>query len=197
MMVNDTNDPRALADKIFEAGLKREDIAEALANLGKEKALFLSRLAVRAALNRGDDDSSPVSTLQEDEADSSLFQNVRAAYEKEKAAAHDRIRPKDLSNMTVWAAAKAAFGNDTTFVIKLAGRSVSTPTNRFIRYAADVLGVAIDQVRQHFSGTLPRGLVGAEFKSSGKPDVGGVEDFAAAVDAANIPDALKARWLEE
>ncbi|MFW1424724.1 hypothetical protein ACEWAS_22660, partial [Vibrio parahaemolyticus] len=71
------------------------------------------------------------------------------------------------------------------------------PTNRFVRYVADALGVAIGQVRQHFADTSPRGLAGVEAKSSGKPNVNMVEDFADAVGKAKVPDELRARWLSE
>lgn len=191
----DANDPHAMADRIVQAGSRPEEIAAALAVLGDDRAAFLSRLAAHAALRDTagsavmDDGGAPVST--------SLLAHARAAYEAEKERMATPVHPKDLSRLPTWVAAKAAFGDDVTFVIKLAGRHVTTPTRRFVRYAADALGVAVAQVRQHFAEGMPRGVAGAESKSSGKPETKGVEDFEQAVRAAKVPDELRARWLAE
>jgi len=197
MTDNEMNDPRELADKVYEAGMKPDDVAAALEKMGDRRAEFLSRLAVRSAAGALEDEAVSLASTDVVGNDDLAFSALRALYDQKKIDGQAGTTAKDLSSPKVWAAAKSSFGNDTSFVIKLAGRNVSTPTVTFIRYVADALGVALDQVRQHFSGSLPRGLVGAEFKASGKPDVGAVEDFAAAVNAAKVPDALKARWLEE
>lgn len=195
-MNTDKNDPRAMADRIVEAGADPDEIAAALTQLGDQAGVFLGRLAAHSALRVGDGDASDAAD-RDAEASASLLAHVQSVYEAEKADTAALARPKDLSKLPTWVAAKAAFGNDVTFVIKLAGRHVTPPTSRFVRYAADALGVAITQVRQHFADGMPRGVAGAEFKSSGKPGTGGVEDFAEAVRAASIPDELRSRWLAE
>lgn len=194
-MNTDANDPRAMADRIVLAGSRPEDVAAALVELGDGRTAFLSRLAAHAAIRDTagdvvpDDRDAPVS--------SSLLAYARAAYEAEKGRTATVVRSKDLSKLPTWTSAKAAFGDDVTFVIKLAGRHVTAPTRGFVRYAADALGVAVAQVRQHFAEGMPRGVAGAEAKSSGKPDTQGVEEFAQAVRVAKIPDDLRARWLAE
>lgn len=195
-MNTDKNDPRALADLIVEAGADPDEIASALSQLGDRADAFLARLAVHSAL-RGDDEDPTEAADGDAEASASLLARMQSVYEAEKADTAALARPRDLSNLKTWVAAKAAFGNDVTFVIKLAGRHVSPPPGRFVRYAADALGVALTQVRQHFADGMPRGVAGAEFKSSGKPGMDGVEDFAEAVRAASIPDELRSRWLAE
>lgn len=195
-MNTDKNDPRAMADRIVAGGSDPDEIAAALAGLGNRADVFLSRLAAHSALRGNDEDPTGVAN-RDAEASAALLAHVQSVYEAEKADTAALARPKDLSNLRTWIAAKAAFGNDITFVIKLAGRHVTPPTGRFVRYAADALGVALTQVRQHFADGMPRGVAGAEFKSSGKPGTDGIEDFAKAVRAASVPDELRSRWLAE
>ena len=195
-MNTDKDDPRAMADRIVEAGADPDEITAALAQLGDHAGVFLRRIAAHSAFRGVGED--PTEDVDRDaEASASLLVHVQSVYDAEKANTAALEHPKDLSKLPTWVAAKAAFGNDITFVIKLAGRHVTPPTSRFVRYAADALGVAITQVRQHFADGMPRGVAGAEFKSSGKPGTDGVEDFAKAVRAASIPDELRSRWLVE
>ncbi len=195
-MNTDKNDPRALADRIVEAGSDPDEIAAALSRLGDRADVFLARLAAHSALRGGDEDQADAAD-GDAIASASLMDRVQSLYEAEKADTAALLHPRDLTNLKTWVAAKAAFGNDVTFVIKLAGRHVSPPPGRFVRYAADALGVALTQVRQHFADGMPRGVAGAEFKSSGKPGTDGVEDFKEAVRAASIPEELRSRWLSE
>jgi hypothetical protein len=193
----DDIDPRTLADSIFEAGSNPDEVGAALDILGDRKSEFLSRLAARAVLREAAGIASEMGTDDgHGVASASLIARVQADYEAERGRAPPS-RPKDLSRLPAWIAAKSAFGNDVSFVIKLAGRHVTPPSARFLRYAADALGVAFAQVREHFSEGLPRGVVGAEHKASGKPANEGIEDFAAAVRVADIPEDLRARWLAE
>lgn len=196
-MTANTTDPRAMADAIFEAGSCPEEIRDALARLGQGAPEFLSRLAARAAVGGEPDATEGLNVTEEDTMTSKLLGRVQADYEAQKEANADSAKPKNLGSLPAWMSAKAAFGDDVAFIIKLANRNVSPPTNRFVRYAADALGVAIGQVRQHFADISPRGLAGVEAKSSGKPDVNMVEDFAVAVGKAKVPDELRARWLSE
>jgi hypothetical protein len=197
-MTDNTTDPRALADAIFEAGSRPEEIQDALARLGTGGPEFLSRLSARAVVGGQPGAIECIDRTEEEEAlTSALLDRVQADYEAQKVANAASTKPKDLGNLPSWMSAKAAFGNDVSFIIKLASRNVSPPTNRFLRYAADALGVAIGQVRQHFADTSPRGLAGVEAKSSGKPDVNRIEDFAVAVGKAKVPEELRARWLSE
>ncbi|MGU3420779.1 hypothetical protein [Methylobacterium sp. D54C] len=197
-MTANTTDPRAMADAIFEAGSRPEEIRDALALLGAGAPEFLSRLAARAAVSGEPDVIERLDGIEGEETmTSALLGRVQADYEAQKAANAASPKPKDLGNLPAWMSVQAAFGNDVSFIIKLASRNVSPPTNRFLRYAADALGVAIGQVRQHFADTSPRGLAGVEAKSSGKPDVNRIEDFAVAVGKAKVPDELRARWLSE
>ena len=196
-MTANTTDPRAMADAIFEAGSRPEEIQDALARLGHGAPEFLSRLAARAAVGGGPDVIEGPDMVEEQTMTAKLLGRVQADYEAQKEANADSVKPRDLGKLLSWMPAKAAFGDDTAFIIKLANRNVSPPTNRFVRYAADALGVAIGQVKQHFADTSPRGLAGVEAKSSGKPNVDMVEDFAEAVGKAKVPDELRARWLSE
>ncbi|MCJ2117028.1 hypothetical protein MKK65_10675 [Methylobacterium sp. J-001] len=197
-MTASTTDPRAMADAIFEAGSRPEDVRDALARLGAGAPEFLGRLAARAAASGEPHAIERLDGIAGEETmTSALLGRVQADYEVQKAANSASTKAKDLGNLPAWMSAQAAFGNDVTFIIKLAQRSVSPPTGRFLRYVADSLGVAIGQVRQHFADTSPRGLAGVEAKSSGKPDVNRVEDFAVAVGRADVPEELRARWLSE
>lgn len=196
-MTANTTDPRAMADAVFEAGSRPEEIQDALARLGHGAPEFLSRLAARAAVSGGPDVIEGLDVVEEETMTAKLLGRVQADYEAQKEANADSVKPRDLGKLPSWMPAKAAFGDDVAFIIKLANRNVSPPTNRFVRYAADALGVAIGQVRQHFADTSPRGLAGVEAKSSGKPNVNMVEDFAEAVGKAKVPDELRARWLSE
>jgi hypothetical protein len=192
-MTTERHDPRALADRVVDDGSRAEDLVDALAGLGEDRAAFMRRLASRAVLR--DQDGEPAA--EEPGNIDALIAHAQAVYEAEKERTAEANRFKDLSRLPTWIDAKAAFGDDVTFVIKLAGRSVSSPTPRFLRYAADALGVAIAQVREHFSEGLPRGLVGAENKAPGKPRMDAVEDFETAVLTSNVPETLRVRWLAE
>ncbi len=191
--MTERQNPRSLADRVVEDGGRAEDLVDALSGLGEDRAEFLRRLASRAVLR--DQDGEPA-TEEPGNVDA-LIAHARAVYEKEKERTAEVNRPKDLAKLPTWIDAKAAFGDDVTFVIKLAGRSVTSPTSPFLRYAADALGVAIAQVREHFAEGLPRGLVGAENKASGKPRTDAVEDFETAVRTSNVPETLRVRWLAE
>ncbi len=156
-----------------------------------EKVEFLGRLAVRAALRDADGN-------EEDIDDLGLLDGFEQAYAADKARSAGVEGSKDLSRAAPWVAAMDAFNGDDEFVMKLCGRHVSQPPARFIRYVADVLGVAVGQVQQHFApGGHAPGIAGAENKASGKLGKGRIEDFAAAVQAADIPEELRARWLSE
>lgn len=192
-MTTERQNPRSLADRVVEDGSRVEDLVDALSGLGEDRAEFLRRLASRAVLR--DQDGEPAA--EEPENIDVLIAHAWAIYETEKERTAEANRPKDLSRLPTWIDAKAAFGDDVTFVIKLAGRSVTSPTPRFLRYAADALGVAIAQVREHFAEGLPRGLAGAENKAPGKPRTDAVEDFETAVRTSNVPETLRARWLAE
>lgn len=188
-----TTTPHDAADAVFETGTRREDVGAALARLDESgKAAFLERLSIRAAL-AGMQTHDAADAPPED----ALLNRIDEVYQSEKAL-HAAGQRRDLSQPETWVAAEAAFGNDMGFIIKLCGRHISNPTAQFLRYVSDALGVALDQVRQHFAadGILP-GVAGAEFKASGKPGKGRVEDFATAVRAADVPDELRARWLAE
>ena len=184
-------DPRELADRVVENGSRSEDMVEALPAAGPDRTLFLRRLASRAVLRERDESGE----VEQPGDSSALVASARVVYEAEKERTTAQGAASDLSRLPTWIAAKAAFGNDVTFVVKLAGRLVTAPSPRFLRYAADALGVAVAQVREHFADGLPRGLVGAENKAAGKPRADAVEDFEAAVRASKVSEALRTRWL--
>lgn len=184
--------PREEADRVFEAGSDPHDAEASLARMDEAgRTEFLSRLAVRAALRDREGDEGAIDDL-------GLLDGFERAYAAAKARSTGVEGFKDLSKPAPWVAAMDAFNGDDEFVMKLCGRHVSQPPARFVRYVADALGVGVGQVRQHFApGGHAPGIAGAENKASGKLGKGRVEDFAEAVQAADIPEELRARWLAE
>lgn len=187
MTSNGLDRARRAADEIFEKGSHPDDIRAALADLGDQKRVFLNRLAVHASLQAAED------SAVEDEPPASILDEMMARYEAERGA----TRKVDLAQPSTWVAAKAAFGNDMEFIIKLFERRVTRPSRRFILDAADALGATFAQVAAHFD--LGTGLppVGVERKASGKQSGPEVESFEAAVHTAKLPSELKKRWLSE
>lgn len=175
------------ADIVYEGGSRPEDIRAAAAELGDAKGAFFERLAVRAALDAAEH------TAPDDEPPVHLVEAMIRAYEAERAASGQA----DLSKPATWLAAKQAFGDDIGFVIKLFERQVTSPTARFFRYCADVFGVGLGTVKDHFQTAPDLRLVGVERKASGKQVDVGPEPFEQAVRAASVPEDLKQRWLSE
>ncbi len=81
----------------------------------------LNVLAVRASMQAG--------------AAHSAFDPVPAAISEALVASYDAQRNNigraDVSAPATWMAAKAWFGNDVQFIMKLVGRQVSAPSHRF------------------------------------------------------------------
>lgn len=187
MKTDQRNRARMLADEIFENGSTATDIQSALAQLGDDKREFLERLAVRASLQAGAD-SADLGT-----SPSSLITRLMASYESQRPKASQA----DVAAPATWIAAKAWFGNDMQFIMKLVGRQVSGPSHRFLRDAADALGVEIERLKEHFELAGNPALTGVERKASGKQTGPYVESFDAAVNASKLPDEIKKRWLGE
>ncbi|WP_201834958.1 hypothetical protein [Microvirga zambiensis] len=181
------NKARLAADEVFERGSRPEDIRAALAELADEKRAFLDRLAVRASLQAASECEA------EDAPPASILDSLMTSYDTARAQA----RSIDLATPAPWLAAKAAFGNDMPFIMKLAGRQITTPTRGFLRYAADALGVAIERLQEHFIVSGGPALAGVERKASGKQSGPTVESFEAAIRASKLPEDLKNRWLSE
>lgn len=175
------------ADEIFEKGSRPEDIRAALADLGDQKRAFLNRLAVHASLEAAEGSAA------EDEPPASILDEMLARYEAECGA----TRHADLAQPSTWVAAKAAFGNDMEFIIKLFERRVTRPNRRFLLDAADAIGTTFEQIAAHFEVGAGLAPVGVERKASGKQSGPEVESFEAAVRTAKLPDELKNRWLSE
>lgn len=177
---------RQMADEIFENGSAASDVRSALAELGDDGKEFLERLAVRASMQAG--------------AAHSAFDSVPAAISEALVASYDAQRNNigraDVSAPATWMAAKAWFGNDVQFIMKLAGRQVSAPSHRFLRDAADALGVGIDRLKEHFALAGNPALAGVERKASGRQTGPDVEPFDDAVNASKLPDEIKKRWLK-
>lgn len=187
-MTNDlTKRATDAADDVFERGSRPEDIDAALAQVGNARKVFFDRLAVRAMLH-----ANIVS--ETGEAPAAM---VAAAISTLQSKTHPNTAGADLGDPKTWLAAKAAFGNDVPFIMKLFGRQVTIPTNRFMRDAADALGVAIDRVRDHFVTSGPPLAAGIERKASGRQIGPSVESFQQAVASANLPAETKNRWLSE
>jgi hypothetical protein len=178
---------RLAADVVYESGSRPDDIRAAAAKLGSANKTFFERLAIRAALDAAE------RTATGDEPPASLVEAMIGTYETERAAS----AMPDLSKPAIWLAAKEAFGNDVSFMMKLVARQVTSPTARFLRYCSDVLGVGLGSVKQHFQTAPDHRLVGVERKASGKQIDVGPEPFDEAVRAASVPDDLKRRWLSE
>lgn len=176
---------RLAADRIFEAGAGPEEVSAAMPAGEDERSEFMARLLVRAAIKAADE-GVPV------DVPASVVGRLRQAYERTRP----RVRPEpDLAAAATWLGARDAFNGDIAFVMKLAGRNVSFPTRRFLRHVADVLGATVAAVAAHFEPKDRLALASIERKSSTKPSAHKVEDFAAAVRQADLPEELKARWL--
>lgn len=187
MKIDQRNHARMLADEIFENGSSAADIQSALAQLGDDRREFLDRLAVRASLQAG--------------AGSADFGTPPASITDRLMASYEAQRPKagqvDVAAPATWIAAKAWFGNDMQFIMKLVGRQVSVPSHRFLRDAADALGVGIERLKEHFALAGNPALAGVERKASRKQSGPGVESFEAAVNASKLSDDVKKRWLAD
>lgn len=177
---------RQMADEVFERGAPAADVRSALAVLGDEGHEFLQRLAVRAALKAG------TAELDSGSAPALISEELIARYNGQRATTGQI----DIAAPATWIAAKAWFGNDTQFIMKLVGRQVSAPSPRFIRDAADALGVGIDRLKEHFSLAGNPSLAGIERKASGRQVGPNVQPFEDAVNASKVPDHLKKRWME-
>lgn len=178
---------RQMADEIFEKGASAADIKSALAELGDNGDKFLQRLAIRAALEAGAaaSDFGPVPDAISDK--------LIASYNNKP----DTAVKNDISAPSTWLVAKAWFGNDLQFIMKLVGRQVSPPSSRFLRDAADALGVSIDRLKEHFALAGNPTLSGIERKASGRQVGPDVQPFEDAVNASKLPNHLKKRWMEE
>ncbi len=177
---------RQMADEIFEKGSTASDVRSALAELGDDGGEFLDRLAVRASLQAG------AAHTGLDPAPAAISEALVASYNAQRA----KIGQSDISAPATWIAAKAWFGNDMQFIMKLVGRQVSAPSHRFLRDAADALGVGIERLRDHFALAGNPALAGVERKASGRQTGPDVEPFDDAVNASKLPDDIKKRWLE-
>ena len=176
---------RLAADEIFEAVKGPDEVSAAIPAGEEERSAFMARLALRAAIDAASE-GAPV------DVPASVSSHLRQAY----ARARLQARPEpDLAAPGTWLGALHAFNGDVAFVMKLAGRNVSRPTARFLRHVADVLGASTAAVAAHFEEPDRFAPAGIERKSSGKPSAHKVEDFAAAVREADLPDEFKTRWL--
>lgn len=175
---------RAVADQVFETGLQDDEIRSALDNLKGDEDAFISRLAVRVSLAAAAD-----ANTSDDIVETAAF-DAMAIYDSMPAPSVNIADPK------VWLNAKTGFGGDLGFVIKLLECRVTVPTARFLRDAADLIGVSLSAMHAHFAaGPLAAGM-GIERKASGPQSGPQQESFEAALSKANIPDTLKKRWLE-
>jgi hypothetical protein len=180
---------RLAADEVFERGSRPEDIRAALAALGDDRQEFLDRLAVRSSLHAASEDAAD----DTEGPPASLTSALLETYDRER----ERAEAVDLSEPSRWLAVKEAFGSDIVFIMKLVGRQIRAPTAKFLRDAADALGVAVERVKEHLTPTGDVGLVGVERKAAGKPTGPRVESFETAVRGSKLPEELKKRWLPE
>lgn len=187
-----TMDARALADDIYDRDANPEEIRGIAATLEVGRATFEERVALRAFLDSDDDMPAALHTSLE----AGMLETLRAAYEK---AGPDEtelvVEPIDTK---VWLGLLASLGGDRGFIAKLARKTVTQPTRRALRDLADMLGVSLSQVREHFAAGSPgQGLAGVEMKSSAKPILHAGETFESAVRSSSVPLTLKERWLKD
>ncbi|MBR0554420.1 hypothetical protein J5J10_01915 [Ciceribacter sp. L1K23] len=178
----------AAADEVFENGSRTDDIRAALAQIGDGRKTFFDRLAVRAMLE---------ASVDADASDGEQPDVSEADVEGLLAKTGSSTSAPSLRDPKTWMGAKSFFGNDTPFIMKLFAAKVSTPTPRFLRDAADAMGVALSSLKVHFTAGGTPMAAGIERKASGKQTGPEVESFSDAVSASNLPDALKKRWLSE
>ena len=183
----DTLDARIQADEMYDRDASREEVRQVARTLGASKASFEERLALRGFLDA--DDDMPAA-MYEPLATGTL-EALRAAYDKARLEAV-AVRPITPQR---WMELGARLGGDRPFLAKLARGAVTLPTKKALRDLADMLGVPLSQLREHFAaGGL--GLAGMEMKSATKPAQHALETFEGAVRASKLPPAMKARWLE-
>jgi hypothetical protein len=178
----------AVADEVFENGSRTDDIRAALTQIGDGKRMFFDRLAVRAML-AANADADASEGEQSDVSDAELEGLI--------AKTGSSTSAPSLRDPKTWMGAKSFFGNDTPLIMKLFAAKVSSPTPRFLRDAADAMGVALSSLKVHFAAGGAPIPAGIERKASGKQTGPEVESFSDAVSASNLPDALKKRWLSE
>lgn len=178
----------AAADEVFENGSRMDDVRAALAQIGDGKKVFFDRLAVRAML---------AANAEADASEGEQSDVSDADVEGLVAKTGSSTSAPSLRDPKTWMGAKSFFGNDTPFIMKLFAAKVSPPTPRFLRDAADAMGVALSSLKVHFAAGEAPIAAGIERKASGKQTGPAVESFSDAVSASNLPDALKKRWLSE
>tara|TARA_R110002094_G_scaffold127823_2_gene121724 strand:+ start:5131 stop:5715 length:585 start_codon:yes stop_codon:yes gene_type:complete len=100
-----------------------------------------------------------------------------------------------LPKAATWLAIEPVL-RDRDFLIRLAQRGLSGLGARCARDLADLLGVPKQVLEDYFAGQAGENLAFVENRNVGKPQDGGVEDFATALARSDVPDAFKRRWLE-
>ncbi len=176
------------ADRAYDSHELREELFDSVPATGEARAAFVERVALRLAI-----DAASASEPEAAGIPAYAEERIRAAYERGSQG-----MPSDalaLDTPAPWLAAETAFAGDMSFLMKLVGRNVSMPTTWFLRYVADALGTRLAVVRRHFETPPDLALAGVERKASGKRTGPQVENFIAAVQASDVPDELKARWL--
>ena len=182
---------RLAADVFFETSGDEIDAAKIASELGEAAPAFFERLAARAAIAAAVDDD-----IEDFEPSPSFLAKMREAYDEENAA-----RPSntvDLSKPSTWIEAKDAFGGDKGMglIIKFTRATVTDIPDRFLRYVSDVFGLTMATARSHFLLPSANSMATVERKASGTQSGPATENFENAVNASEISDDLKARWLK-
>jgi hypothetical protein len=179
---------RFAADAVFAAGLRPDDIRQALAAHPDAQDALVDRLAAIASLSAsGETTADDVSVERLD----ALVARAMDLYDSIDSAVQS-----DLSAVKTWRAAGPVLGIDMPFLIKLFERRVTMPGRRFLQDASDALGVSVEALGAYFALDPAPSGAGVERKGSGAETGPVRENFADAVKAAQVSDDVKARWLD-
>jgi hypothetical protein len=193
-MTRKRKDPITLADEVFEKGLDATRLAAHAKSLGDDLPRFVARLGARAAI-----EAAAEASQRGGESELATNDPLVAKLEKLYFDSPDVESVSELARLNrpeSWLAAEGALGGDRVFIMKLCERRISPPPPKsFLQCVADALGVALASVQEFFA-TGVSGDPVAEYKGRGKPRIVAPQDFKTALDASEVPEELKRRWLQ-